>query len=550
MSPKKTGLALAALALSFAVPMIVPAAAFAAESVPAKLQVSDQKSAITILQPGPYPLYDLFTKRFVDQGRFDYYPISYRNDDKPMSVTELTEKFQKYLKDNATAIASKGKKPDFKFGDVSLSGEQLDRMLSSAYVMAPRWSYGQPVVSEEKSVTDKDGVETITVEVSAPLKLVNEVINVQTGAVLGRQEFSQKVSKELKLRIPPKSSERDVKRWTQDFQAEKAQARRLTEYRSEADVQIACFKYFDKDASIAASTVMSFVMANVRKMDAFVLKSKITENNGSLKMLLGSEMGVVHDSVFNVYRRQNGEMVNVGFLKVRDMDDKTSAFQGIRDTGFEPDDQLVEHPQTGYDGGIKLGFATFDPKGGSALAPSLMFGGETNLAQMFKSSLLSETYVTADANFILPMQEDFSKLVVGGQGLLGIKKRFYVNQFALSLGLKGGLTASSGTVAETRNTSNNAGESISDGSNIDVIGVGFGAGPALGLEFQANPDLRFGFDVGYLLSTNVNPYKVSVKDRVSEKVSEFDVSQLRSDLLPNAISASGLTFALTGTYSF
>jgi hypothetical protein len=535
MLPRKSCSALLALGIALVAP-----AAYAQESVPSRLQVTDQKSAITILQPAPHPLYDLFTDKFVELGRFDYFPLSYRNDTKQESIADLSTKFQKYLNDNAAALAAKGKKPDLDFGGVVLTGEKLDKLLSSAYIMAPNWRFSPISLSDPKSVTDADGMETITVEAKSTLTLENEVVNVQTGKVIGKQSQIWPVSRKIELKAHSNESAAKRKVKQQIFDAEIKAA-------TGADPM----NYFKKN-ELAASTeiIMASVLSDVRKLDAFVLRSKLVEDNGSLKMLLGSNMGVTHDSTYNVYRNENGQMVNVGFLKVRDIQDGDSSIQGIRNLGYEPDDQLIEHPRTGFDSGLKLGMTTFDPKGGSALAPALMLTAERNLAQQFKNSALSETYLTTDLNFMLPMQEDMSKLLVGAQGLVGVKKRFYLNQVVLSAGLKGGVTASNGTVAQTRNVSNNAGSPISDDSNIDVIGAGFGAGPAVGLEYQFNPDLKIGLDLGFLFFTPVNPVKVSVTDRVTKDVSEFDVSQLRADLLPEALSATGVSFALTGSYSF
>lgn len=527
MLPHKPWLALMALSLSLAVPMVMTDAAQAAESVPNKLHVTKEKSAITILQRGTSPLYEVFTKKFVELGRFNYYPIGYRSDTRLPSIDEMRDKFNAYLTANAAAIASEGKKPSLKFGDVEIAGKDLDLLLESAYVMVPVWEYGATTLGDPKVNTDVAGTETTTVVASAPLTLSNEVVNLRTGEVIGKQSASQTVTREIKLVIPSITPANARKALMAKFQADL----------DAANTQPAA-KYFAEHSGVAAEGTMSLVMRDVRKLDAFVLRSTITENDGALKMLLGDNMGVIHDSTWNVYRKQDNEIVNVGFLKVRGVDETDSSFQAIQDTvGFEPGDQLVEHPQTGYDTGVRIGMAAFDIKGGSALAPALMLTGERNLASMFKSSALSELYATVDTNFLLP---GLNIKTLGAEGLIGVKKRFYVNQFILSAGVRGGVAASSAEVAE------------SSSATLNVMGVGFGVGPAAGIEYQANPDLKFGFDVGYQLFTPVVPFKATVKSKSGDVSTDYTLSEVSQAgfEIPENIGASGLIFSVNGTYSF
>lgn len=503
----------------------------------AGIQVSG-KSLIAILQPSHHPLYELFTERFKAQGRFDYVPIGYRNDTRVPGARQFISTFRSYLKQNAGMITSKDAKPDFKFGDAVITGEDLDKLVTSAYVMLPRWSYSPVVLLNEATHEEKDGSKEYSIEANSVLSLSNEIVNVETGLVLAEQGGFWPVSKRLSVKIPAGASSDERKEALRGFEAEKALAQVLPPE-----------QVMGGNSAMAAGLIMSQVMTAARRLDAFRLRTTLTADKSTgLKMVLGQKTGVEYDSAFEVFRKVKVggrfDMQPAGFLKVRDMDANFSTIQPIQQSlGFEEGDQLVEHPQSGIDGVFRFGVISYDPTGGIWLNPALTVASEANLAPLLRSAALSETYLTADASFVIPD---------AAQGLVGIKKRVYSNQLVYSYGFKLGVLGAATTVGRTPSgLQSNGGTSITKGSLVHVAASAFGGGPSVGLEYQFNPDFKLGVDAALLLFSPVRPSKVTVTDRAdSSRTYDFDLSQLPSGLTIPDGNASGLTLCLTGSYTF
>lgn len=534
-------LPLAAVMLSLAV---TPAYAdVAAPSTPVSseqtggIKVSG-KSLISILQPNSHSLYELFTNSFKAQGRFEYFPIGYKNDTRIPSARKFIATFRGYLKDNAGMITSKDAKPDFKFGDVVITGEDLDKLVTSAFVMLPLWSYSPVTLLNETTHEEKDGSKEISVDATSILSLSNEIVNVETGLVLADVGGSWPVSKRISVKIPAGASKDERRDAMRDFEQEKELARVLPPDQVMAH-----------DSLLAAGLMMGQVMTSVRRLDAFRLRTTLTaDKNSGLKMVLGGKTGVEYDSAFEVFRKvkvgDRLELQQAGFLKIRDMDDQFSAIQPIQESlGFEEGDQLLEHPQTGIDGVLRFGVISYDPWGGMYLNPALTFASEANLAPVFRTAALSETYLTADASLVMPE---------AAQGLLGIKKRVYANQLVYSYGFKFGVIGAATRVGTTpAGLHSNGGTLITKGSSVDVVASGMGAGPTVGLEYQFNPDFKLGVDAALMLFSPVTPSKVTVRDKANpSETYDFDMSQLPAGLTIKDGNASGLTLCVTGSYTF
>jgi hypothetical protein len=498
---------------------------------------ASEKSLITVLRPTDHALYQQVIDTFRAQGRFDYVPIDVLGE----GATGLLEDFRKYLNANAAALASKGDKPDFKFKDVVITGEKLHKVFASAYVMVPRWTWGAVSVSDEVKKIDENGNDTRTVVVSAPLTLTVDFINVKSSDSLPALKGVGAAAKTISVTLYKSDSEKTKGAKLAKYEGEKRDAASLRAEQLPAT----------GEAAIAQ------VMKDARSLDAFRQRSYIKADKDKTLMMVSTAGGVEYDSTFLVKRKiKGGSLQDVGFVKVRDILPSLSPYQTIQDSvGFEEGDILDEHPQSGIDTGLRLGMATFDTQGGNGLAPSLMISTDKNLAAQFKNPMLSETYGTADINLLLPLSSLSSILstpTVGAHALLGLKKRFYLGQFVLAPALKGGIVASAANVGTTVSgqRANDGSTLIPAGSSINVLGYAFGGGPVLGAEWQFNPDLKFGAEAGFILSTAVTPFKVTVIDKDDSKNSyDFKLSQLTGPIPPNA-NAFGPLFSLGGSYSF
>ncbi len=424
---------------------------------------TSEKTFVSVLQPGDHPLYSLVTRRFQQQGRFNFLPIDYGSGNS-IDIKDFIARFQQYQRENAGKLAGKGA-PDFKFGNVTITGKQIDKMVKSSFVIVPTWRSTPVVLGKEEVISNDDGTVTKKVKASAQLELQAEIISASSGVALGKLVRSEEVARTLTVTLggPLGGSETA-------YEAAKEQVANRP-----------VFVALNEETLATADKVMTFIMTDTRKLEAFRLRTFFgASKDNQLTFQAGSSLGVVHDSPFDVIRKvetdKGSNYEEVGFIKIRDLGENQATFQTIRDSvGFEEGDLLVEHPQSGYFGNLRFGILSYDPFGGSAnrIAPAVMIGGESDLGTLMRQNGLSETYATADFNLALGASGN-----VGAQTLVGIKKQFYLYQFVLSLGLKGGYLAE-----------------LAGGS---FRNNGLGAGPAVGLDIQANPDLKVGIQAGYI----------------------------------------------------
>ncbi|MBI6546202.1 MAG: hypothetical protein HY692_05375, partial [Cyanobacteria bacterium NC_groundwater_1444_Ag_S-0.65um_54_12] len=380
------------------------------------LAVYERKS-ITILQQAGGEFDALYKQAFLRLGRFTYHPIAMSERSLKISHADAVRDFVAAVRAQkerqAGKIAAQGAESDPKFQGIVLTGEQLDRVVRSSYVLAPGWHYGIPYLSEPSSHVDSRGNETISLTARVPLTLYNEIYEVESGKRLADQAITQEVSITLGMEIPAKANERERDWRLQDLERQKQQALEgMPEHT------------FRHAAPATANSLLESLITTVRRLDPFILKSYITADpaGDSLRMRFGQDNGVQYDSGWRVFKKikqeDRFELEPVGFIKVREIGELDSLAQTIIEgKTFSLGDQLIEIPQNGYDIGLRFGMSPFlmaarnssllyhdgvdeypigTAQAASTLAPAVALTAEADLAPFFAQKLLSETYATLE----------------------------------------------------------------------------------------------------------------------------------------------------------
>ncbi len=522
------------------------ASVFGLWAAPAAAQAAGEGSGyhrkqVAILEPSHDILYQMLAQKFIAQARFHYVELPYGDDPAEPEVSAFVAAFAAYLGTHATSKAAPGSAPDTSFGGVPVPGSQLDRVLGSSYVILPDWTVGAVEPGKEQESIDAQGDEELSTTLSVPLEVSIRVVNVASGLDEGKATAAGIAAKTVSTTIQKGASRLDREREVREYVDDRDRLASLPPQLGFADVLPA-----------AGAGVLSDLMNQIKNLEAFRIRSYLVEGpDHSLVMALGAHHGIDYDSVYEVFRKaKEGDgfaFDPAGFVKIRDEATDSSSFDVIQDPlGLDAGDRLVEHPQTGYSGQVRLGMGTFAPAGGWALAPELSLVGELDLARRFETPILSELYLTGDLDGLLALP------AAAGEVLAGIKKRFYFHQLVLSAGLEVGLIGDSAQIGKTvgGQVATDGVTTITPGSAIDVMGGGLGGGPDVGLAYQFNPELRLGVDVGYLLATPITPFKVTVVDAAdASKTYDFNLDQLHG-IPTTSANTSGPSCALSGEYSF
>lgn len=502
------------MALTLIVGGVTSVSAFVSTPVARAADLEEyQRKFISFYQNRPVS-YD----KYIIQGfqrelpRFDYQLLGTGGADNLLEFLRLVKLYQQ---ENAGQLASKQEGDNIKIGDKVVTWSDTKRIMDSAYVFSTDWIWDDPDLGNLRRKSKNSS--TWLIDLQADLKLELDIFKLSGSepTLYNSMNTSWRISKTYEI-----SGFDDILEAISDatggvadpeniaiqgmivevlkqlpFYADLLDQDPQTTLRAEAEAKLA------NDGSTGLAT-------DIKRLNDFILKNQIESANMTADQvqvkLMGSEtvdtLGIGLDHGFKVieYRLQNGQEVpvEVGFAKVRELDASKFRLQPIivgRD--YEAGDQMIEHPKSGWGIGFSLGTVPLGFEGQTEqnqFVPQASLDVEVNLAE---ATGISELFFTFLGGLALPQQANLSQAnvpsgisVAAGTSALpidleiGLMKRWYMRQLIFSLGLRGGVLASSllGTGLENTPTA-----------------MALGGGAYAGLHYQASADMILGLNLGW-----------------------------------------------------
>jgi len=472
-----------------------------------------QRKFISFYQNRPVP-YD----KYIIQGfqrelpRFDYQLLGTGGANNLLDFLRLVKIYQQ---ENAGSLASNQASDNIKIGDKVITWSDTKRIMESAYVFSTDWVWGDLDLGNLRRQSKNSSTWLIDLEADLKLELDIFKLSGSEPTLYRNMNTSWKISKTYEI-----SNMSDILDALSDatggvadpeniviqgmivevlkqlpFYAELLDEDAEDVLRAEAETKLA------KDGSTGLAT-------DIKRLNDFILKNQIeTADMASDKVhvkLPGSEtvetLGIGMDHGFKVieYRLQNGQEVpvEVGFAKVRELDSSKFRLQPIivgRD--YEAGDQMIEHPKSGWGIGFSLGTVPLGFEGQSDKNDFVPQGSLDIEFSLAEATGVSELYFTFLGGLAMPQQANLNQASVpsglsvdAGASVLpidlevGLMKRWYMRQLILSLGLRGGLLASSLMGSGLENT---------------PTAMALGGGAFAGVHYQASADMILGLNLGW-----------------------------------------------------
>ena len=438
-----------------------------------------ERKSISIFNPANSPFFPAYKEAFVSLGRFDYYPIAAP---KSMDLDGFIQAVIQYGKLNAKKQAQSRTLPDLKFKTIVVTKEDVEKIMNSAYIFFPKWSFGQTYIGPRRTDTDKNKKETTTVTVSCYFVLTTNIYDNHFEEV-DTISSTKLLTEDLKKEIKPEDSKQTRKYKEEVFQEEIEKARNTP-----SSVYFKSIALTWQDAMVVG--VIPNHVTQARRLDPFIIKSKIVNYDRPrdvIYMTFGENQGIKMDNGYKIILKEQNKRgqtsKEIGFLKVREiLKDKSGLQPIIMDKANESDigggDQLIEYPKQGFNLYLKAGVAPL-----SQMAASVTLGVEQDFAEWMN---ISEFYGILEGSgyFLFDSFKD-SPWIVN----IGLMKKFYMRQLGIEIGVKSGIM-----------------DSISDPDSKLSLTVN----PVVGLEYYMTPDVLWALECEYIIPYLESGYKANL----------------------------------------
>lgn len=519
---------------------------------------------------------DAFLVRFLQRElpRFDYPLLASPAE---LSLGDFLNQARQYQQDHAGELAAGQTPEDLHFGDKVVTWSDTRRLLDSAYVFAPHWSFSPLKIEGPAQAANDQGWYLVLkshLSLDLPLyKLAADGPQEQTrfnedweivkllridalDAIRARmqRELGQAPQPEDKAaflqalrQLSPfgallDSLEQQNPRQYMQGVARKALAAELSPPEKMAELSQQALKLgtvgelslFNPEMIGQAGQLLEGVtslyklqslLAEIRKMPEFQLKGQVLEalpKSDRVRLGLGGDetvdsLGLHLDAGYRIveYRSDREKPVDIGFVKVRDLQEQEVQAQTIMATrSFEPGDQYLEYPKTPFEVKFRGGIGSLILLGQQGVpqdtAPEFSTEISYDLAPLLG---WSETYLSLNGAYgsvdwlgnasqqpgQQPIQQPVQQPTQGQQqgatvsatvltGELGLSKRFYFHQWILALGARLGIM--NGILSQPQDT---------------LTQQTFGGTLFGGAYYQVNPDFIVGVDLGWREYMNGGP---------------------------------------------
>ncbi|MGV3524903.1 MAG: hypothetical protein ACO1RX_11800 [Candidatus Sericytochromatia bacterium] len=456
--------------------------------------------------------------------RFDYHVLTTSGGG---GLSEFLQEVRRYQKENAGELANRQETETLRFGDRVVTWSDTRRIMDSAFVFAPNWSW-TPIELTGPHPISSAGGQTWVLRAESNLQLQLDIYKASGGDVGSQSNINQawRVRKEIPINDMDQllTVVKQVTGVDIDINNPVQQSLVLDVIKKIPTFQQLLQEdpavYLGEEGLRALANGSYAALANeLKQQPAFALKGgieNVSMKDDQLTINLGqpsADLGVGLDDGYKILEsRQSGgreETVEVGYAKVRKLDSGILQLQPIivgRD--YEIGDQVKEYSKLGLNMSLNLGTSPIWLN-----SPSQQFGA-FDVANLFKPSAelqieyslakligLSETFLTLHGGASLPVTQSFLDLqqpsqipgiqvnplseALGITGELGLAKRWYIRQWIISAGVSGG--ALLGLLMNTQNP-----------QVFDLpMTTSFGGTLRLGVQYQITPDFIMGFNTGF-----------------------------------------------------
>ena len=480
---------------------------------------------------------------FQSLGRFDYEEIPVRYSD---DLYDFLDRYQRRVEDTAADKAARDLTPDEKFKEVIVDGEDLDRILRSAYALVPQGRFSNWIQMEPQvTVVDRDGKfyrkTSLAFRSHYSFRLmVYDLAAQRSIATYGATyPLDYTISREVRISAD---------------EAKKPQRAHIDKsFRDEIALLLVAHprQHLLSQAHGRLRGEIPGILKWARGLDPFILKSAVLDTDwehDEIRMVFGRDVGIRTDNGYRVVRRVKREdggfdLRDVGMIKVRRIEATMSVAQPlIVDEPFAAGDQLIERPRLDWNASLKAGLAPFvipaanvtlaeGPtlrQSASLFAPSVTFANEYGLGSM---TGISELYGLVDASLLV------GNPIFGVQGEIGLLKKQFHRRWGWYYGAKLGLlhAMASGGPATVRGITYPTTMVYADAPGVAGL---------FGVNYHLTPDALFTLDLGLQAYTSTMGWTLTGQGKNRE------LSQWlgNSSGLPS-VSATGLSlragFAVT-----
>ncbi len=502
-----------------------------------------------------HPLYRLYVRRLEQVGRWDLDPLEAPEGlNTGNFVAFLRNAREKYGQKLQSLIA----KPDrtFRFKGEQVKAGMVGKLLRSSYIVDPHWTTGYA-------------------KGSVGIKLVSRIFDVETGAKLAELTEASTVSVQTAGLV---ESMTDLE--SAEFEAK-------LDYRGRKELQLGkeifpegspqIQQAVGRQALAEGDDLVRRVVSRTKDVDAFKLRGFITEiPSDQVRFGLGQAAEVNVDGAFWVLKRSRRDGLtveeNVGYVKVRDLDRTSSLAQPIAQAqGFSTGDAVLHIPTLGLAASARalvnpLAFlpatlpntyatASITPETAFPVPFMVSLPIELDLAPLFRSPMLSETYLVLEPAFgMRRTAQDIG-------GTLGGRRRFYLNQLAITPGLKAGVIYSTLKLGKL-----DAAADITDSEDASIVldtapinsllaatQLGISVGPEVALDYQFHPNFSAGVYLDFLYTYGLAPTVRAADVQTPLTLIDFKLSDPEQgdvDLRPNAVQMLRLGTGLHATLLF
>lgn len=482
---------------------------------------------------GPAP--GFLKEAFQGLGRFDYEEIPVRRSD---DLYDFLERYQRRVEDTAADKAARELTPEAKFKEVIVDGDDLDRILRSAYALLPQGRFSNWIQLEPKvTIVDRNGrfyrKTSVTFRSHYTFRLM--VYDLAANRTIARYAASYPLDYTLSREV--RISAKDAKK------PQRAQIDRA--FRDELLLVLTAQprRHLLSQAHARLRGEIPMILRWARGLDPFIIKSQILEadwEQEAITMAFGKDAGIRMDNGYRVVRRIKREdggfdLKDVGMVKVRRIDATMSVAQPlIVNEPFAPGDQLIERPRLDLNSSLKAGLSPFRipaarvamPEGPSFTQPESFYAPAITLANEYGLGAMtgiSELYALLDASVIL------GHPIFALQGEVGLMRKHFQRRWGWYYGGKIGLlhAMASGGPATFRGITYPSSTLSADAPGISGI---------VGVNYHLTPDALFTLDLGVQAYTPTMGWSIQGRG----KHRELDQWLGNYGGLPD-VSASGVT---------
>ncbi len=388
----------------------------------------------------------------VELKRFDYNEVDLQ---KIGSIDDLVQQLKGYVKEAASNRAAAEAEYEARFKSARVYFKDIDRIMNSAYLYDIKvMAFGiSPFVCptdarQALAMKCTPGASSMQAQVNATVSFYRANLTDDTKptySLLKDLSWSPQTASESYESVPmppPASAGRAAQEGYRAALA--AYHQRLPRLQYDAGLEA---------AAKASSALAEFLSKELKQVPEFqLLTPVIGALSDGVEFMLGSNEGLGLDDTYEVTEFDvTGTKSLIGYVKVRTVGSATGTGEGnptyaekVKEKHrFVGGELLVEHPMVGVSVGVsgifEVAYRNLIPQHETKLGfyPGVGFYVDKDIANLIK---WTETYISieGDVLFLLKDVNDQGWYLV--HGMLGFKKKWYINSFVLSAGLRGGIS--------------------------------------------------------------------------------------------------------------